>query len=365
VKTVVGHLSSWDVTEGDALSDDQWPDAGKLGRWMAAALDDRGSGNVDDIQRMETGYSAETVAFTFGGERFVVRSETDEPPVYPQQAPGLDVEIAIQYRTMRELADRSPVPIAPLVGYEDDVAVLGRQFFVMGFVDGEVPKVSPSYTSSGFFAEAASDQRRAMVIDGLRRLAEIHAIDWRDGFDWLVPPGARPGTPHQLALWEQFMRRELGERTLPVADRAFAWLHANLPASEPTSVTWGDPRLGNMIWRDFRCVCVTDFENVAVGSPDQDLGWWLMFDRWSHETFGAQRLPGEPSLEEQRELYAGFAGRDLGDTTFHEIFAALRYSAIIIRVMNRSVARGQSMASETFWRDNPSSQLLATMLDEA
>jgi aminoglycoside phosphotransferase (APT) family kinase protein len=147
-------------------------------------------------------------------------------------------------------------------------------------------------------------------------------------------------------------------------DRALAWLHTNVPADEPTAVTWGDGRPGNIIWRDFRCACLTDFENVAVCSPDQDLGWWLMFDRWSHETFGAPRLPGEPSLDEQRQLYAGYAGRDVVDTTFHEIFAALRYSAIIVRVMNRSVARGQSTVHETFWRDNPSSRLLAAMLDE-
>jgi aminoglycoside phosphotransferase (APT) family kinase protein len=256
------------------------------------------------------------------------------------------------------------VPIAPLVGFEQDASVLGRQFFVMGFVDGEVPKVSPSYTTSGFFAEATPAQRRAMVTDGLRRLAQIHAVDWRDGFGWLVPPGAEPGTAHQLALWEAFLRRELGERAHPTVDRALAWLHANVPAGEPTSVTWGDGRLGNIIWRDFRCACLTDFENVAVASPDQDLGWWLMFDRWSHETFGAPRLPGEPSLDEQREIYAGFAEHDVSDTRFHEIFAALRYCAIIVRVANRSAARGQPMASETFWRDNPVSSLLAAMLDE-
>lgn len=343
------------------MTETEWPDPQALERWMVASL---GAGRVGDIQRLEVGYSAETTSFTFADGRYVLRSELDEPPVYPQQAPGLDVEIAVQYRAMREIAARSSVPVAPLVGYERDPSVLGRPFFVMEFVVGEVPRVSPPYTASGFFADASPGQRREMVTDGLRRLAELHAIDWQGGFDWLVAPGVRPGTAHQVSLWEQFLRRELGERALPVADRALAWLHANLPAGEPTSLVWGDPRLGNMIWRDFRCVCVTDFENVAVASPDQDLGWWLMFDRWSHETFGAPRLPGEPSLDEQRELYAGFAGRDVGDTTFHEIFAALRYSAIIVRVMNRSAARGQPMASETFWRDNPASGLLAAMLDE-
>jgi aminoglycoside phosphotransferase (APT) family kinase protein len=339
---------------------------------MARHLPDVTDLRVDDIDRLEAGYSADTISFWVGGrrgdatvrERFVLRGETDEPPVYPRQAPGLDVEIDVQYRAMRELAARSPVPIAPLVGYEPDRAALGRPFFVMGFVDGEVPRVSPPYTTSGFFAEASPDERRAIITDGLRRLAQIHALDWRGTFDWLVPAGVEPGTAHQLALWQGYVRRELGERTHPVVDRALAWLQAHVPAAEPTSLTWGDPRPGNMIWRDFRCVCVTDFENVAVGAPDQDLGWWLMFDRWSHDGFGAPRLPGEPTIDEQRELYAGFAGRDVGDTTFHEVFAALRYTAIVVRVMNRSVARGDIDEDQTFWLDNPTSRLLATMLDE-
>jgi aminoglycoside phosphotransferase (APT) family kinase protein len=345
------------------MGETPWPDTGALARWMSSKTGVTNVG-VEGVERLEAGYSADTLSFSFAGDRYVLRAETDEPAVYPQQAPGLDVEIAIQYRAMSELASRSEVPIAPLVGYEDDRAVLGRPFFVMGFVEGEVPQVSPPYTTTGFFAEAGPDGRRAVVSDGLRRLAQVHDVDWRQGFDWLVPPGAEPGTAPQLALWERYARRELGERTHPAVERALPWLHARVPADEPISLTWGDPRLGNMIWRDLRCVCLTDFENVAVCSPLQDLGWWLMFDRWSHECFGLPRLPGEPTIDEQRELYAGFAGRDVGDTTFHEVFAAFRYTAIVVRVMNRSVARGEASPDHTVWLDNPSAQLLATMLDE-
>src|SRR5690606_38027215 len=100
----------------------------------------------------------------------------------------LEVEIDIQYRVMQALTTHTAVPLAPLVGYEPDPSVLGAPFFVMGFVEGEVPTESPPYTESGFFVDAAPADRTRMVENGLRTLAAVHRLDWRAaGLDWLVP----------------------------------------------------------------------------------------------------------------------------------------------------------------------------------
>ena len=40
-----------------------------------------------------------------------------------------------------------------MIGYEADPAVLGTQFFVMGYVEGRVPVEDPPYTTAGFFLE--------------------------------------------------------------------------------------------------------------------------------------------------------------------------------------------------------------------
>jgi len=205
-----------------------------------------------------------------------------------------------------------------------------------------------------------------MLEDGLRVLARIHAVDWRAAdLGWLVPPGGTPGTAAQLELWEAFARRELAGREHPVFEAGLAWLRRRVPKDERLGVSWGDARPGNMIWSGFRCACVTDFENVAIGPPELDLGWWLMFDRWSHESFGAPRLPGEPTRDEQRAFYARCAGREPGDTRWYEIFAALRYTAIVVRVMNRSVARGEMPPDQRIWIENPAATCLADLLAEA
>jgi aminoglycoside phosphotransferase (APT) family kinase protein len=296
-------------------------------------------------------------------QRLVLRKEVPDPAVYPQQVPGLDVEIDIQYRCMSAIAQHSNVPVAPLIGYESDAALLGAPFFVMGFVGGDVPTESPPYTESGFFVDASPEQRRQLVENGLRTLVELHRLDWRAaGLEWLAPSDATPGTARQLDVWESYARRELGDRKHPLLEDALAWLHAHLPRDGQIGFCWGDPRPGNIIWNDFTPVCVTDFEAASIASPVQDLAWWLMFDRTMHPD--GTRLPGDIAREEQRDLYATLSGRDLRDLTFHEIFAGARYAAIVVRVMNRLVARGDLPAEQTIWLENPATVCLSQMLEE-
>jgi aminoglycoside phosphotransferase (APT) family kinase protein len=346
----------------------------RLEAWLATRIPGAESVRLGALQRLSGGYSAETIVLETSvrrtgserPERYVLRREMPEPAVYPAQAPGLEVEIEIQWRTMDALARHSRVPLAPLIGFERDARVIGAPFFVMGFVDGVVPSVMPPYAAQGFFADAKPEERARLIDDGLRVLAQIHAVDWRAaGFGWLTPPGVTPGTLRQLGLWERYAERELGGRRHPRLSEAFAWLRAHLPreGERDLVLSWGDSRIGNMIWRDFRCVCVTDFENVAIAPRAYDLGWWLMFDRWSHEALGGvPRLAGEPTREEQRALYERHAGVRVGDSFYYEVLAAGRYCAIVVRVMNRSVARGEMPADQRVWLENPATVCLEELM---
>ncbi len=346
-----------------------------LGPWLRERLDGARSATVVGVTTPTSGFSAETFmvdtivddATGSSGsraERFVVRRETPDPAVYPVQVPAGDpVEIAVQWQAMTAVAEHSSVPVAPLIGFETDPSVLGAQFFVMGFIAGQVPIESPIYTLEGFFAEAAPERRRRMIDDGLEVLARLHRVEWpATVLDFLNPPGATPGTHRQLRVWDDYAQRELDGRRHPLLERATAWLHANEPAPRPVGLAWGDPRPGNMIWRDDRCVCVTDFEAASLAPPEHDLGWWLMFDRWSHEMMDAPRLAGEPTRQEQRDRYSEALGRDIGDTLFDEVFAAARYTAIVVRVMNRMVARGHMPPDQTYWLDNQATACLAALL---
>jgi aminoglycoside phosphotransferase (APT) family kinase protein len=344
-----------------------------VGPWLAARLPGAEAVELQGIRRASSGFSADTVMLdtlvTRRGvgteERYVLRTERPEPPIYPVQVPGWPVEIELQYRVMEALGRHAKVPVAPMLGYEPDPGVLGTQFFVMGFVGGQVPVEDPPYTTAGFFLDVAPNDRRRMIEAGLGTLARVHEVDWRAaGLEWLVPAGATPGLPTQLALWEHYARTELRDRVNPLIDRAFAWLHAERPVVSPVGLCWGDPRPGNIIWADGAPACVTDFEAASIAPPELDLGWWLMFDRTMHEGAGVARPDGDPTRTEQLQMYEAASGRAVPDVRWFEICAATRYCAIVVRVMNRAVDRGLMPDDHTIWLENPAVTALDALLAE-
>ncbi len=346
-----------------------------LAQWLAKKWPYREDLEVGEFENPKSGFSARTafVPLRYKEEgqtkrdKIVVRLESPEPAVYPQQAPGLDVEIALQYRVMECVAHASEtVPLAPLIGYEADASLLGAEFFVMGFLEGEVLIENPPYTREGFFMERSPDERRRTFESGLRILADVHRIDYQKaGLEFLVDPAHEPGLARQLDLWARFGTRELGDRELPLFDESVAWLNDNLPIGLENRFSWGDSRPGNIIYKSGNPLCITDFENAAIAPAEFDLGWWLMFDRTMHDAWEIPRLDGEPTREEQRDFYLECAGRDLGSTHYFEVLAAMRYTAIVVRVMNRAVERGLLPEDHVIWKNNPALSALELLLDES
>ena len=344
-----------------------------LAPWLESHLPMAEAVELCGMRKASSGFSADTVmvdvAVTRAGipndERYVLRTESPEPPIYPVQVPGWAVEIELQYRIMDTLGRHADVPVAPMIGYEADPAVLGTPFFVMGFVDGRVPVEDPPYPTAGFFLDLRPAERTLMIERGLATLARVHDLDWRAaGLDWLAPAGATPDLERQVALWEQYARAELRDRVHPLMDRGFAFLHAERPRCSPVGLCWGDPRPGNIIWRDATPVCVTDFEAASIAPPELDLGWWLMFDRTMHEWAGVERPEGDPPREEQLRMYETASGRSVPDVRWFEICAATRYCAIVVRVMNRAVDRGLMPEDHTIWLENPATAALESLFAE-
>jgi aminoglycoside phosphotransferase (APT) family kinase protein len=327
----------------------------------------------DFVTPQSSGYSNETVMFRAswheGGQprdkRYVLRMEPQRLPVFPLQTSVQRPSVEVQYRAMKAVADHSTVPLAPLVGYEASLTWVGAPFFVMGFVEGRVPVDVPLYTLAGFIVEEATPaQRRRVVESGLDVLAQIHRIDWtRADVDWLVPEKRAPGLRWQLDLHRDYVRAQLRGRAHPILEPALAWLEAHFPGEGALGISWGDARIGNMIFANFECAAVTDWEAVALGSAEMDLGWWLMFDRYAHESAGATRLDGMPTREEQKAYYESRAGRRLGDTRYFEILAATRFTAVMIPNGDRFTADGRVPAEMNLAIHNPGTQVLADLLE--
>jgi aminoglycoside phosphotransferase (APT) family kinase protein len=345
-----------------------------LAQWLAKQWADATELRVDDFGTPRaSGYSNETVFFRArwceGGAqreaRYVLRAEPKRPPVYPYQTQPPRPSVEVQHKAMQGVANAGTGPIAPLIGFEADPELFGVPFYVMGFVEGEVPGDTPIYTKEGFFATAKPEQRLRLVESGLEALAGIHALDCRAaGLEWLADPMGADRCPlaRQLEIYRRYAETELGEREHPVLRQAFTWAERELPEARSLGISWGDARPGNMIFEDFRCASITDWEAVALGPPELDLGWWLMFDRFAHEGSGVERLEGDPTRADQRAFYAERSGREIADTRWYEVFAALRFTTVMIRNGDRMTADGLIPVSMNMAINNPATQVLAGLL---
>ena len=320
--------------------------------WMSAIFPDRVGLTVTDIQvPVSTGFSNETViveaAWSEDGSdrqgRYAVRIEPADGGMFPPQTPHCAVSVEVQYRAMKAVAEAGVAPVPPLFGYEPDPAVLGSPFFVMGFVAGRIPADVPRYTEAGFVVdEATPPQRRRMVLSAIDTIAGIHGLDWRSAdLDWLDPSGTgRPTTALQIDLYRNHVQSELAGREHPVLHAALDWLEANDPGDERVGLTWGDARLGNIILQDYRTAAVLDWEVCALSPTEADVGWWLMFDRMSFDDLGIERLDGYPTRDEMISHYERASGRAVRDPHYWEVFSAMRFCTIFIRLGDRMTAAG-------------------------
>jgi aminoglycoside phosphotransferase (APT) family kinase protein len=119
----------------------------------------------------------------------------------------------------------------------------------------------------------------------------------------------------------------------PIVDRLWEWLDAHVPSDPALGLSWGDARVGNIMFDDaFRVVVVMDWELASLGTPIMDLGWWLFFDDVHSQTH--PRLPGLGTREATIERWERGTGLRARDVQWYEILAAVRLATLVIRSMN-------------------------------
>lgn len=367
--------SADETTRAPKFHQDRSAYGAALERWFAGRRPGATDVAVSDIDiPSATGFSNETVFFDVAWresgedrhERFVGRVEPPTGALFPAQTAECAVSVGVQYRAMETAARVAGVPMCPLVGYEPDPAVLGQPFFVMGFVEGVIPADVPRYSTAGFLVDDATPaDRTRMVRTGLEAMAAIHAVDWRRAdLGWLDASGTgEPTQAVQLALYRSFVTDQLRGRDHPVLGAALDWLDANDPHDERVGLSWGDARLGNIIWQDYEPAVVCDWEACALAPTEADVGWWLMFDRMSFDDMGAERLEGFPDRDEMVRLYEAASGREVRDPRYWEIFAAMRFCAIFVPLADRMVAAGLVPEAVNMPVANPVTEALARLLD--
>jgi len=340
-----------------------------LARWLAARMPRAEAIEIHCLGGPEeTGFSSDTLLFDFAWREaaaphtlpVVVRLEPAGFQVFPSY------EIAWQYRLMDGLR-RVGVPTPKMLWLEEDPAPLGARFYVMERLNGRVPPDRPPYHMHGWLLETSADERGAIWRSGVEAMALVHTADWRAlGFEFLDrPEHGRTGIDQQLGYYERYLSWALGGDSHPSCERALGWLRKHQPANEPLRLCWGDARIGNMIFDAGRCVAVLDWEMATLGNPVQDLAWYMYLDRHHCEGIGVPRLDGFPSRDETTEQWERLTGLSARATIdYYEVFAGLRFAAIMVRVSRQMKHYDVLPADSDFDINNPASQLLAKLLAE-
>jgi aminoglycoside phosphotransferase (APT) family kinase protein len=348
--------------------------ASALTRWLSSRSTENGGNGaqveVFDVQAPAlNGFSNETIMCrvrtdtggTQSERRLVVRVAPTQHQLF------LDADFSTQYRVMQAVsAANHDVPLPTLGWFEEDPQYLGVPFFTMDHVEGQVPADNLPYTLGGWVIEATADRQRKLWWSGIEALAAVHQTDWAAaGLGWLHNPSrGRPGIEEQMSYYRAFYDWAAKGTPVSTIDSTWKWLQAHQPEeNDEVVLNWGDSRIGNIIWDDFECAAVVDWEMASLGPPEMDLGWWLYFDLQFSDGLGVPRPGGFGSHEETIDRYTEIIGRPIRDIFFYEVFAGFRFAAIFVRLAELVKGSGILPEESDMAYNNLATQLLAKMLD--
>lgn len=353
--------------------------AGGLRGWLETKLPEGSSPEVSDVAAPATnGMSSETLMFEASwirdgrrsGRQLVARVAPRESavPVFP------DYDLGRQFNVMRLVESATTVPVPRLFWFEADGAFIGSPFFVMERVEGLIPPDVMPYTFGSWLSESPAEGLSRLQDATVAVLAELHGIEAaprRFSFLESSSPGAthlRRHVEDQRAYYE--WAASDGNRS-PLLERCFGWLEDNWPSEGPPVFSWGDSRIGNVIYRDFEPVAVLDWEMAALVPREVDLGW-LIYLHWFFQDLAEQvGLPGMPDflrMDDVASCYESLTGHEPRDLGFYTVYAALRHGIVMSRVQRRAIHFGEaempddpddlilhrptleSMVEGTYWR---------------
>lgn len=338
--------------------------------WLATQLPPGAEPKVPEVKSPSAnGMSSETLLFdaswTEGGAArsgsFVARVEPD-----PDDVPVFrEYDLELQFRLMRLVGEKTGVPVPHARWLELEPAKLGARFFVMDRIDGRVPPDVMPYNMESWLLSSAPEEQRQLQNDSVEVLARLHALDPTTvdvSFLELPVPGDTPLRRH-VEDWRRYYDWTRGDRRQPILDRAFAWLEDHWPDDEgETVISWGDSRIGNILYDGFTPAAVLDWEMAGLAPRELDVAWMIFLHQFFENIARQMGLPGMPDFMRRDDVAATYAeksGHVVQNLEFFEMYAAVRHGIVMCRVHARRVHFG-----EAEWPEDPDEPVMHRNLIE-
>ncbi len=248
----------------------------RLQTWLTGKLGPDSAVEVANVHAPSaTGMSSETILLDAAWTEDGVRSTHQ---LVARMAPGATAvpvfpvyDLDEQFDVMRTVAANSPVPVPHVYWSEPSPVPLGDAFFIMERVAGEVPPDVMPYNFGSWLSEGTPEQRAQLQRSTIQVLADLHAIAdparkfprLRADATYATADGALRAHVDAQRAYYDWVTTDAPKS--PLIERTLDWLEANWPnETGPSVFSWGDARIGNIIYQDFTPAAVLDWEMATL-----------------------------------------------------------------------------------------------------
>lgn len=324
----------------------------RLAAWVGELVAEGAMPEISDLRRPEGG-GLSSVSLLFEATwpdgsapalGLVARMPPEQTsfPVFPSY------DFRLQYDVMAAVREHSDVPVPELVGLDESGEVAGEPMIIMRRVTGVIPTDNPPYVFGGWLYDADPPSRQEVEESSVGVLAGLHGIEDAErrfpGLARLAGADALRSHFEGQRDYYEWTTSTDGIR-VPVIERAFAWLEERWPQDVgPTVLSWGDARIGNILYDGTRPVGVLDWEMAALGPRELDLGWFLFMHRFFQDIAEVFELPGIPGFLERDavvSMYERMTGHTVRNLDWFLVYAALRHAIVMARIKRRMIHFGE------------------------
>ncbi len=309
-------------------------DVGALAEYMRSNIPDFPSSNNQTIEvsQFKGGQSNPTFKLSIGEQHYVMRSKPGPAAKLLPSAHAIERE----FRVMDAL-HRAGLPTPRQYALCSDENVIGRAFYIMGFVDGRVlwDQALPGMTPA---------QRTEIYAEMNRVIAQLHMVDYAAiGLSDYGKPGNY--FARQIERWSKQYRASETEK-IEAMESLIAWLPNHIPAGEDSSIVHGDFRLDNLVFHptEPRILAILDWELSTIGHPLADFSYHCMSWHIQPGQFrGIAGLDhaslGIPSEQAYIDSYCARTGKTIlrKDFNFYLAYNMFRLTGILQGIMKRYV----------------------------
>jgi aminoglycoside phosphotransferase (APT) family kinase protein len=297
-------------------------DVDRLAAWMDQR--DLAPGHAIEHQFVSGGTQNEIYEIRRGDLRCALR-------IPPPSAPDTrDAGILREWSIIAAL-DGTDVPHTKAVAACEDASVLGRAFYLMGYVDGWSPM-----NTDGWPAPFDDDleARQGLADQLVEGIALLSKVDWQGrGLEGLGHPEGFH--ERQVDRWTAFLDR-IKDRELPGFDEASSWLRQHRPIDYIPGLMHGDYQFANVMYEHgapATLAAIVDWEMGTVGDPKLDLAWvvhsWPEDPSAERDGFSYVDMTGMPSRSAMLSRYAEVSGRQVDDIDYYCVLAKWKLAVVL------------------------------------